>query len=472
MESVAGRTSMRQLSFLSPPSLGILTKLNPPRCAPIPKTRASISAKPSSDLKNKQHKESGQLRALRGLFTRPDIRIDAYIIPSQDAHQSEFIAECYMRRAYISGFTGSAGTAVVTKDKAALWTDGRYFLQAEQQLSSSWILMRAGNLGVPTTSEWLNSILSPGCRIGIDPFLFSFDASEELKNSISRRNHELVYIYDFNLVDEIWEGRPDPPKKPVRLHDMKFAGQDVSSKLASVRSELNNVGASAVVISMLDEVSWLLNLRGSDVSHAPVTYAYSIVENEGSKLFIDKSKLNSEVMEYLANAGVELRPYESILAEVKSLAEKRAQLWLDTSSTNAAIVNTFKSACDKYVDRIKAEARGPSAIYNSSPVSFFKAVKNDAELKGMLDCHLRDAAALAIFWAWLEEEIGNGVILTEVEVADKLLEFRSKQEGFLDTSFDTISGRLCYCCSLSLRSFFPPIVIDMLLYYCHFRWSS
>ncbi|GAA0150319.1 protease [Lithospermum erythrorhizon] len=440
MESVVGRTSMRRLCFLSPPSLGILTKLNPPRCAPLPKTRASISAKPSSDLKNKQRKESGQLRALRGLFTRPDIRIDAYIIPSQDAHQSEFIAECYMRRAYISGFTGSAGTAVVTKDKAALWTDGRYFLQAEQQLSSSWILMRAGNLGVPTTSEWLNSILSPGCRIGIDPFLFSFDAAEELKNSISRRNHELVYLYDFNLVDEIWEGRPDPPKKPVRLHDMKFAGQDVSSKLASVRSELTNVGASAVVISMLDEVSWLLNLRGSDVSHAPVTYAYSIVENEGSKLFIDKSKLNSEVMEYLANAGVELRPYESILAEVKSLAEKRAHLWLDTSSTNAAIVNTFKSACDKYVDRIKAEARGPSAIYNSSPVSFFKAVKNDAELKGMLDCHLRDAAALAIFWAWLEEEIGNGVILTEVEVADKLLEFRSKQEGFLDTSFDTISA--------------------------------
>ncbi|XP_052194623.1 aminopeptidase P2 isoform X10 [Diospyros lotus] len=334
----------------------------------IVRSSGSISAKPSSELKKKRadSQQDLKLRALRELFSKPGIGIDAYIIPSQDAHQSEFIAENYMRRAYISGFTGSAGTAVVTKDKAALWTDGRYFLQAEKQLSSSWILMRAGNLGVPTTSEWLNNVLAPGCKVGIDP-------------------------------------------------------------------------------------------RGNDVPHSPVMYAYLIVEMDGAKLFIDNSKVSIEVIGYLKNAGIELRPYESILSEVESLAMRGAHLWLDTSSVNAAIVNTYKSACErcygslgnesnkskhnaKSYDGYNGQSGGPAAVYRPSPISMAKAVKNHAELEGMLNCHLRDAAALAQFWAWLEEEIQKDVVLTEVEIADKLLGFRSKQAGFLDTSFDTISA--------------------------------
>ncbi|KAL7126430.1 hypothetical protein ABFS83_14G186600 [Erythranthe nasuta] len=432
------------------------TKLNRHRLLRI---SASITAKPSSELRRNHSKISepndNKLLALRELFSRPNINIDAYIIPSQDAHQSEFIAECYTRRTYISGFTGSAGTAVVTKDKAALWTDGRYFLQAEQQLTSGWSLMRAGNLGVPSRSEWLNGVMAPGSRIGIDPFLFSSDAAEELKEAISQKNHELVYLYDINLVDEIWkESRPKPPNKHVRVHDMKYAGVDVSSKLSSLRSELTNAGSSAIVISMLDEIAWLLNLRGSDIPHSPVMYAYLIVEIDGAKLFIDEAKINSDVMHYLKNAGIELRPYESILSEIESLAEKGACLWLDTSSVSAAIVNTYKCACDKYfgtagtVNKKNTEVQngtdgtscGPSYVYRSSPISLAKAVKNEAELEGMRNSHLRDAAALAQFWTWLEEEISNGVILTEVDVADKLLEFRSKQNGFVDTSFDTISA--------------------------------
>ncbi|KAL1549597.1 Aminopeptidase P2 [Salvia divinorum] len=418
---------------------------------------ASISARPSSELRKKPNNSEpdDKLAAIRELFVRPDINIDAYIIPSQDAHQSEFIAECYTRRAYISDFTGSAGTAVVTKDKAALWTDGRYFLQAEQQLSSSWILMRAGNLGVPTTSEWLNGILAPGSRVGIDPFLFSSDSADELKEAISQKNHQLVCVYDGNLVDEIWkESRPKPPNRLVRVHDLKYAGVDVSSKLSSLRSELSDADSSAIVISMLDEIAWLLNLRGSDIPHSPVMYAYLIVEIDGAKLFINDSKINPDVMDYLKNAGIEVRPYESILSEVESLAAKGACLWLDTSSVSVAIVNAFKSACDKYsdtsgnVNKNKKTAangpvnksRGPAAVYKSSPISFAKAIKNEAELEGMRNSHIRDAAAIAQFWAWLEEEIGNGAILTEVDVADKLLEFRSRQDGFLDTSFDTISG--------------------------------
>ncbi|KAB2005858.1 hypothetical protein ES319_D11G300700v1 [Gossypium barbadense] len=349
----------------------------------------------------------------------------------------------------------SAGTAIVTKDKAALWTDGRYFLQAEKQLNSSWKLMRAGNFGVPQASEWLTDVLAPGGRVGIDPFLFSYDAAEELKEVISKKNLELVYLYDLNLVDEIWkESRPKPPNKPIRVHDLKYAGIDVVSKLSSLRAELVAAGSSAIVISMLDEVAWLLNLRGSDVPHSPVMYAYLIVEIDAAKLFVDDSKVTSEVMYHLKKAGVELRPYDSILSEIRRLAAEGAHLWLDTSSVNAAIVETYKAACDKYLmnrgSRGKTKNKqyfesdslpvGPSGVYMQSPVSLAKALKNPSELEGMQNSHLRDAAALAQFWCWLEEEIHKNMKLTEVDLADKLLEFRSKQDGFLDTSFDTISG--------------------------------
>lgn len=414
---------------------------------------SSITAKPSSEMRKNHNgnsrgmEQDQKLTALRELFGKPGINIDAYIIPSQDAHQSEFIAECYMRRAYISGFTGSAGTAIVTRHKAALWTDGRYFLQAEKQLSSGWTLMRAGNWGVPNTTEWLNDVLAPGGRIGIDPFLFSSDAVNELKEAVAKSSHELVYLYDVNLVDEVWkEARPMPPNRPIRVHDHKYAGVDVSTKLSNLRCELADAGSSAIVISMLDEIAWLLNLRGNDVPHSPVMYAYLIVEIDAAKLFVDNSKVTPEVMDYLKKAGIELRPYESILSEIESLAARGAHLWLDTASVNAAIASTYAIACDKFLESLGSKSKGknlsgaPCALCKSSPVSLAKAVKNHAELEGMRNSHLRDAAALAQFWSWLEEAMNKNVILTEVEVADKLLEFRSSQPGFVDTSFDTISG--------------------------------
>ncbi|GJN24865.1 hypothetical protein PR202_gb12635 [Eleusine coracana subsp. coracana] len=394
-----------------------------------------------------------KLRSLRRLFSRPDIAIDAYIVPSQDAHQSEFIAECFMRRAYLTGFTGSAGTAVVTKDKAALWTDGRYFLQAEKELSHEWTLMRSGNHGVPTTSEWLNDVLPSGGRVGIDPFLFSFDAAEELKNAILTKNHELVLIRSMNLIDEIWgDSRPEPPKRPTRVHDIKYAGIDVTSKLSFVRSQLAENGCDAMVISMLDEVAWLLNMRGSDVPHSPVFYSYLIVDVSTATLFVDSNKVPEDVLEHLEKAGLKLKPYEAIL-----LAAKGVKLWLDSSSVNAAIVSAFKSSCDAYKEskgkagrRVEEKDKTPddtaslngelNAMFQASPVTLAKATKNEAEVEGMKNSHLRDAAALAEFWCWLEEEVCKNVSLTEVQVAEKLLEFRQNQEGFIETSFDTISG--------------------------------
>ncbi|MCL7032820.1 hypothetical protein MKW94_000046 [Papaver nudicaule] len=379
---------------------------------------STISAKPSSEIrKTKPNKDvdDDKLVALRQLFVKPGIGIDAYIIPSQDAHQSEFIAECFSRRAYISGFTGSAGTAVVTRDKAALWTDGRYFLQ----------------------------------------FLFSSNEAEEIKQEISKHNHELVSLYDINLVDQIWkESRPKPPLEPIRVHELRYAGVDVSTKLSNLRSDLVEAGCSAIVISMLDEIAWLLNLRGNDIPHSPVMYAYLIVEIDGAKLFVDNLKVTPDVLAHLKHSRVELRPYDSILSEIESLAKQGRQLWLDTSRVNAAIVSTYRFGKNRASgdigdkgqvraerhDRSDGHTGRPAGLCRVSPITSAKAVKNYAELQGMRNSHLRDAAALTQFWSWLEEEIHKSVVLTEVEVSDKLLEFRSKQDGFLDTSFDTISG--------------------------------
>lgn len=368
-----------------------------------------------------------------------------------------------MRRAYLTGFDGSAGTAVVTKDKAALWTDGRYFLQAEKQLGRDWILMRSGNVGVPTTTEWLNEVLPPGSKIGVDPFLFSYDTVEEMKEAVSNRNHELIFLYDCNLVDEIWgELRPKPPFKPIRVHDIKYGGVDVSSKLSTLRSELIEASCTAIVISMLDEVAWLLNLRGSDVPHSPVFYSYLVVSNTGATLFVDANKVSEEVMIHLSKAGVQLRPYEAILSEIERLSDKGAKLLLDSSTVNAAIVSIFNSASNRHLHRsgnkVKGnigrgtqiesttqkdkpvQVNGHNILFKISPISLAKALKNGAEIEGMRNAHLRDAAALAEFLAWLEDGVQNNMNLTEVEVAQKLLEFRRKQLGFIDTSFETISG--------------------------------
>ncbi|CAN6440887.1 unnamed protein product [Victoria cruziana] len=384
------------------------------RCSSGPAPQEKAVVLPSSELRRKAkgRTPNERLVALRKQFTRPDVAIDAYIIPSEDAHQSEFIAETFMRREYISGFTGSAGTAVVTKDKAALWTDGRYFLQAENQLGPDWILMRMMNPGVPTIAEWLNDVLLPGCRIGIDPFLFSSDAAEEFREALSKKNLELICIYNFNLVDEIWdESRPSPPAEPMRVHSIKYAGLDVLSKMCSLRSRLAEARADAIVISKLDEIAWLLNLRGKDVPHSPVTYSYLIVENNRATLLVDNSKITVEVMVHLRNAGVTLKPYETILTEVARLAEKGTRLWLDKSSVNAALVNAFLSACSRCSEayQIKEKSKstsklsenkgtretsdlpidGPAAVYETSPISLEKAVKNDVELEGMRQAHLR-----------------------------------------------------------------------------------
>lgn len=423
-------------------------------------------AEPSSARKAKKKPPSPPDEKLVNLRKRFESEgIDAYIIPSEDAHQSEFMADCFRRRAYISGFTGSAGTAVVTKDHAALWTDGRYFLQAENQLGVHWQLMRAGMPGVPSYVEWLRDQLNQGSKVGIDPFLFSSDAAAELKRCLLEKGHFLVLIHSQNLVDDVWgDLRPSLPLSPLRVHDIRFGGLAVASKLENLREDLVLAGATAIIVTRLDEVAWLFNLRGNDVPHSPVAYAYAIVELEGATLFVEPSKVSNEVFLHLKDAQVSVRPYEELLSYLERLALRGCNLWLDTSHVSAAIVNTFDAACSMYYENLNGhkktdqsrskpltsdsekyifeqEKNGPNALHRTSPIAFAKAIKNTAELDGMRQAHLRDAAALVDFWSCLENKVlVEKEKLTEVEVAEMLLEFRAKQIGFLDTSFETICG--------------------------------
>lgn len=427
----------------------------------IANSSSSFLAEPSSARKASKKAAPPPDEKLVKLRERFEIEgIDAYIIPSEDPHQSEYSADCFMRRAYISGFTGSAGTAVVTKDLAALWTDGRYFLQAENQLGLAWQLMRAGTPSVPSYGEWLRDQLNPGSKVGIDPFLFSSEAAVELKRCLLERDHKLVLLHSSNLVDDIWGAmRPSLPSSPLRVHDIRFAGVDVATKLENLRKDLALAGATAIIVTMLDEVAWLFNLRGSDVPHNPVAYAYAVVELEAATLFTDASKISDKVSLHLKNAQVSVKPYTAVLSELERLASGGFKLWLDPSRVSVAIANTFEAACEMYYKNCNKNKRseqarstlassesgheksGPAALHRTSPITLAKAKKNAAELDGMRKAHLRDAAALTEFWAWLEYTIVDEKRQpTEVQVADTLLGFRARQSGFLDTSFDTISG--------------------------------
>eukprot|EP00850_Spirogloea_muscicola_P025140 SM002279S07718 [mRNA] locus=s2279:28:1558:+ [translate_table: standard] len=244
--------------------------------------------------------------------------VDAYVVPSEDPHQSEYSAECFGRRAWLSGFTGSAGTAVVTAGAAALWTDGRYFLQAQAQLPDGWALMRSAQPGVPNIDDWLCETLPDGARVGFDPYLHSADAAATLRATLARKGQALVPLYTGNLVDSVWgAARPPPPFAPLRVHDLAYAGAPVAAKLAEVRTHLTEAGATATVVSMLDEVAWLLNVRGGDVPHCPVALAYAVVSLDSATLFVDAAKVTEPVAAHLASAGVGVQPYEDMVPEMQ-----------------------------------------------------------------------------------------------------------------------------------------------------------
>ncbi|KIY93943.1 X-Pro aminopeptidase, partial [Monoraphidium neglectum] len=257
--------------------------------------------------------------------------VQAYIVPSEDPHMSEYAPGRFKRREFISKFTGSAGTAVITADQALLWTDGRYFLQAEQELEPGWTLMRGGTGHCPEIPDWLAEVLPAGTRVGIDPFCHTVDAVRSLRTKLQARGKELVpLLADGNLVDAAWgDAQPELPLSPLRVHALQWAGQGVADKLAAMRQKMKAAEAGALLVTGLDEVAWLLNLRGSDVDYNPVFVAYAMVTGEGASLYTDPRKITPEVADHLKEGGVEVRPYDSLVADVSALAAAGTPIAMD-----------------------------------------------------------------------------------------------------------------------------------------------
>ncbi|KAF4580429.1 hypothetical protein EYR40_003145 [Pleurotus pulmonarius] len=386
-----------------------------------------------------------RLAKLRELMSKNNV--GAFVVPSEDQHSSEYLAHCDERRAFISGFNGSAGCAVITTKGAFLFTDGRYFLQAEQQLDQNWTLMKQGLPDVPTWQDFLSKNLENSLRIGIDPTLISAVDAENLTKSLSPLGSELVSL-PHNIVDLVWDqDRPSRPNATVSHLDTKYSGEGHAEKIARLREELRKKKATGLVVTMLDEVAWLFNLRGADIDFNPVFFAYAVVTMDKAVLFTEASRLDAGARTALGN-GVEIHAYDEFFAYLKALPE---QLQLNKDSVSHAFSGVPRAHTlpikpfllgDK-ASLAVAEAMGgkPNYTIDRSPIADLKAIKNVTELEGFRQCHIRDGAALARYFAWLEEElVGGREDLTESQAADQLEKYRSELAMFKGLSFPTISS--------------------------------
>ena len=376
---------------------------------------------------------SKRLARLRELMK--EHKVDVYVVPSEDSHYSEYIAPCDARRAYISGFSGSAGTAVITLDKAALATDGRYFNQASKQLDSNWQLLKQGLEDVPTWQEWTTEQAEGGKTVGVDPTVVTSGEAKKLTKTLKTKHNAKLVGVDVNLVDKIWDDRPARPTEKVIVLDEKYAGKKFQEKLSELRKELDKKNTAGMVVSMLDEIAWLFNLRGSDIPYNPVFFSYAAVTHDSATLYVDASKLDDKVYEHL-HGDVQVKPYEALFGDLSALSQP--------AETNGTMEKKHsKIMVSKQASWALSLGLGGEDKVEEvrSPIGDAKAVKNETELEGMRQCHIRDGAALTTFFAWLEDQlITKGATLDEVQAADKLEEIRSKGEHFKGLSFDTISS--------------------------------
>ena len=351
-------------------------------------------------------------------------RINAYLIPSTDPHQNEYVPEFWQRRKFISDFTGSAGEVVVTNTKAGLWTDSRYFIQAEQQLDAQvFTLFKAGLPDVPTINDWLLKELKPGQILGVDPRVISLDSFKNMETTLAKGKIKIKCI-PKNLVDAVWEDRPAPSHNLIMVHEEKYTGESVTSKLKRLREKMAGEHAEAHVITRLDSISWLFNIRGSDIKYNPVVIAYAIIEPDRASLFVDESKV-TDAMKKTLSGLVSLRPYEDMEEELRQIAEKINLIWIDGSTANQYIIDIINSK-----NRI---------LNKPGPIVLFKALKNKTEIQGIINAHIRDGAAVVKFLAWLDTTVGQTEV-SEISAADKLADFRSHNNLFQGLSFETISS--------------------------------
>ncbi len=349
-------------------------------------------------------------------------QVDAAVIPSSDPHLSEYVPDYYTARAYLSGFTGSAGTLVVTKEGSYLWADGRYYIQAERQIAGSEIqLMKLGMPDVPGVTKWLSEELGEGQTVGIDGRLFSVKFKEDLEKAFERKKLKLSIGHDF--VSQVWtEGRPAMPGEPAFLHDVKYTGLTAAEKLAKVREKMDKEGAQCYLISALDSIAWLLNIRGWDIECNPVVISFVLLTPDKTYFFVDEKKVVGAVGEALAKAGVTVLPYEQVY---ETLGTVQGSIAFDAGRTNCAL----EAAIPQGVKRM------PMADIAYT----LKAEKNDTEVACMREANLKDDTAVTKFLYWIDQNVGK-MPITEYDVGDKLIELRKEQEGYLGEGFGVIAA--------------------------------
>lgn len=358
------------------------------------------------------------LEALRDLMRSK--HIDAVIIPGTDPHQSEYPSEHWKFRDYVSGFTGSNGTAVVTLDDAGLWTDSRYFLQAAEQLEGSGFTLRKENIpGEPTVLEWLGEVLDEDAVVGVDGRLFSLIEANRIEMFCAQNG--FMFAPDFRAAEAIWTDRPARPMNPAFVHDEALAGEDVDSKISRVVDALDAADADGLLITALDEIAWLLNLRGSDVDYTPVVIAFAYVSEDERVLFIDSEKVTSEVKDHLKKYGVKIKDYDDIekfLGKISSTAT----VMVDPNRVSDALGQAM--ICNK--------------TYMASPVIALKGVKNECQIAGFRQAMLYDGAAMVRMMMWLEQNVANGI--TEMDVDRRLQQERAAYASNRGDSFHMIAG--------------------------------
>ena len=362
-----------------------------------------------------------RLSALRKCMQ--DKHIDIYIVPTADFHQSEYVGEHFKARAYITGFTGSAGTAVITLHDAKLWTDGRYFLQAAKELEGTGVtLMKMFEPGVPTIEEYLEAELKSGQTLSFDGRVVSVGEGDAYA-SIAKKNGAKI-DYQEDLIDAIWTDRPPLSEEPAWFLEEKYSGESSKSKLSRIRKEMEDAGCDTHIVSTLDDICWTLNIRGNDIDFFPLVLSYAIIRKDSFELYIDERKLDNKLKSILEKVGVTLHPYNAIYEDVKKFPEN-ATVLIDKSKLNYAIFNNIPNAV--------------SIVNKRNPEILMKALKNPVEVENIKKAEIKDSVAHVRFMKWLKENLGK-IRITEMSASEKLDEFRAEMGNFIRDSFEPISS--------------------------------
>ena len=362
-----------------------------------------------------------RLQKLRAEMAKRNI--DIYVVPTADFHESEYVGEHFKARKFITGFTGSAGTAVITMIEAGLWTDGRYFVQAAKQLEGSTIeLRKMGEEGVPTVDEYIENTLKEGQCLGFDGRVVNGAWGKKLSEIVAKKNGSMSV--DEDLIDLIWEDRPALSKAPVMIFDNKYTGKDIKEKFADVRAKMEENGATVHLISSLYDIAWLLNVRGGDINYVPVVLSYLSITKDACTWFLQEEIITPELKAYLDANDIKTAPYDSFYEYVKNIGADETVM-MNTKVVNYRICSNIPKSA-KVVDC-------------PDPTVLMKAVKNEVEIDNARKAHLKDAVAMCKFMYWLKTNVGK-IPMTELSVSKYLADLRAEQEGFLDLSFETICG--------------------------------